>query len=883
MTFPGTAFWREFCGAWVHGATRHARAVMFGLMLITLLSGYYALANLSVNTDTEDMLSPDLPFRQHSKTLSMAFPQFSDNIVVVVDAPTPDQTYDAANLLLAQLQKNTALFGTVFDPATHPFFQKNGLLYLSIDDLEAMAERLSNAQPFIGRLNQSPTLPEFFRLLNQIITADTPENNLISQSGITALFRDISRAVEGQTTGSREILPWRGLVSGEAGPASANRRIIVLQPKTDFASLSPGAEAIDEIRRLAQTLQLKERFAAGVRITGSLALAQEELESVVEGLGLAAVLSLVLVACLLFWGLKSICLLLATVLTLLCGLLLTAGFATLAVGTLNLISLAFAVLFIGLSVDFGIHLCLRYQEQAGSESTREEALVQAAKRSCGALTLTAVAAAIGFYSFLPTDYRGLAELGLIAGSGMFIALFVNLTLLPALIVLMPNSADRRTDRKARSGIPLGAPVRRRGAVIIGFLVITGICITTLTRASFDFDPINLRNPDTESVATLFDLMTDVRQSPYAISILAENKVQAEALGGKLEVLSSVKSVTTPSDLVPPDQDKKLDVIEGLSFLISPSLADNSPAHSLKPETIRESFISLSETLTTKSVMQADASREDAIERLSHALSKFQKQTKLMPDAMDGLTSALLGSLPARLTELKLSLEAEAIKIDDIPPGVRDRFIAQDERARVDVYPAGDMSVRSELERFVEDVRAVAPYATGAPVTILEAGNTVVHAFIQAAATSLLLIAGLVILFTGCMRDIVLIILPLAVAAVMTSGASGLLELPFNFANVIVLPLLFGLGIAGNIHLVIRERQTSSADALIASSTPRAVLFSALTTVGSFGSISLSSHPGTASMGILLTIAIVSSLLCSLILLPSLMGIWPAGEPREVAT
>ena len=408
-------------------------------------------------------------------------------------------------------------------------------------------------------------------------------------------------------------------------------------------------------------------------------------------------------------------------------------------------------------------------------------------------------------------------------------------------------------------------------------------MATLTRASFDFDPLNLRNPNTESVATLFDLMTDVRQSPYTISILAKDETQARVLGRKLTVLPTVDGITSPSDLVPQDQDEKLDLIQGLSFLISPSLAANSPPHSPTSETIRESFISLRETLTTKPVTQTDVYREGAINRLSDALSKFQKHTNLAPDAMDNLTVALLGSLPARLIELKLSLAADVFKIEDIPPALRDRFIAQDGRARVDVYPAGDMRVRSELERFVEDVRAVAPYATGAPVTILEAGNTIIRAFIQAAATSLLLIAGLVVLFTRRMRDIVLIIIPLAVAALMTGGASGLLELPFNFANVIVLPLLFGLGIAGNIHLVIRERQTRGAATLMASSTPRAIVFSALTTIGSFSSISLSNHPGTASMGILLTIAIISSLLCSLILLPALMGIWPAVASKEVAT
>ena len=180
---------------------------------------------------------------------------------------------------------------------------------------------------------------------------------------------------------------------------------------------------------------LNERFKANVRLTGSLALSQEEMQSVVDGLGLAGILSFTLVSLLLLWGLRSIKLLISTLITLICGLIITAGFATVTIGTLNLISVTFAVLFIGLSVDFGIHFCLRYQENLRKLDKHDTALAAAAASCGGALTLAAVAAAIGFYSFLPTDYLGLAELGLIAGSGMFIALIANLTLLPALILL----------------------------------------------------------------------------------------------------------------------------------------------------------------------------------------------------------------------------------------------------------------------------------------------------------------------------------------------------------------------------------------------------------------------------------------------------------------
>ena len=871
---------RLFC-AWVNFVTNQARYVVFVIALASIFCGYYAFTNMSINSGTANMLSPELEFRQHSATITKAFPQFSKNLVVVVDAPTFDATQDAANLLLTRLERNVELFGPVFDPAAQPFFQKNGFLYMDSTELETLVEQLSVAQPFIGRLNASPDLTEFFRLMTQYLDTRPASKNLMSDDISADLFGKIADVMEGQVTGKTERLSWRSLITGKDDSATENRRIILLQPKTNYSSLSPSAEAIKEIRRLTGILKLDEKFDARVRITGSLALAEEELKSVLDGLGLAGIISMVLVVGLLYWALNSLWLLLATVISLICGLTLTAGFAALAVGTLNLISVAFAVLFIGLSVDFGIHYCLRYQErkQTGLKST--EALIQSARYNGGALSLTAIAAAIGFYSFLPTDYRGLAELGLIAGSGMFIALFINLTLLPALIVLLPKSANPHPGQRIRSGNLLEKLARHKRVIVAAFIIVIGICIPMLNKASFDFDPLNLKNPHTESVITLHSLMSDTRYSPYKISVLAKDWEQANILGKRIEALPTVLNVSTPSSFLPREQDKKLEIIERLSILIWPSLTVDAHPQSPSAESVRQSFVDFQTKLRTTNSFVTDGLLKDEIKRLNRAMSIFEKRTNLSSLALNDLKDALVGSLPARLAELKLSLEAETVEVHDIPAAVKDRFISSDGRARIDVFPSEKMLSPAALKRFVMDVRKLVPNATGAPVTIFEASNTVIRAFMEAGVTSFILIVGLVLIFTRRLRDIFLITVPLSVAALMTIGTSGVLGISFNFANVIVLPLLFGLGIAGNIHLVIRESQSVSAKSMITSSTPKAVIFSALTTVGSFGSISLSSHPGTASMGILLSIAIMSSLLCSLILLPALMGIWQnGGTPRE---
>ena len=877
MTLWAAESHRRVLVAWVDLVRRGAVAVVIAAALVAAATGAYVVHAFRINTDTEDMLSPELPFRQHSRALSEAFPQFSDNIVVVIDADSADLADDAAERLAVRLRERPDLFGSVFDPRGGPFFRRNGLLFLETDALNDLADRLADAQPFLGTLWRDPSLRGLFDILS-LAMDESVAGDGGAPMGIADVVASVAEVVEAEAEGRFRLLSWRALMTGTRGSDADRRRVILIQPRLDFGSLRPAESAMTALRALIAEMDYDGAAGVNVRLTGSAALAEEELESVEEGMGLAAILSLFLVAVLLSVGLGSPRLTIATVLTLVCGLIVTAAFAFAVVGELNLISVAFAVLFIGLSVDFGIHFALRYREALIGGRTQDAALGEAAAGVGGALTLCAVAASIGFFSFLPTDYRGLAELGLIAGVGMFVALAANLTILPALITLMGSPAPPPA---ARAGAParLARAIENHPrAVIASALALTLAAGLLAPWARFDFDPLNLKDRRTESVSTLFDLMEDSRTSPYSATVLAPSLDAADALARRLSSLDPVESTATLSDYVPAAQTEKLEIIDAMSFFLAPALSNRDAKPPPGPDERAAALTRVRERLAAFAATSRDAASRAAAERLSRAFDGLEAKGGTDGDALASLERRLIALFPERIRELGDSLAAEPFARADLPDEIKRRAVAADGRARLEIYPKENLHDREALERFVSAVRAVAPDAIGSPVVILEAGNTVVGAVRDAAVLAFVVIAILMGVLLRSVRDALFVFAPLVVAAVLTVAASVLLRLPFDFANVIVLPLLFGLGVANGVHLVVRGRESSVAGAVMGTSTPRAVVFSALTTVGSFGTIALSSHPGTAGMGVLLTISIGFTLVASVTVLPALMRLtW---ERRE---
>jgi hypothetical protein len=861
----GTAYVRVVAW-WVERMRRAPWVALAVVVAVTAAAGFYAAKTLTINTDTAALLSADLPARRLYSEFERAFPQGSDSIVIVVDGDSPDRADEALSTLASNLVNRADLFKTVFAPQVDPFFRRHGLLFLDLEEVRDLSDRIASAQGLLARLAAEPTLRGLFDVLGLALTDFSREHAV---GDLVDTLERVGAVAESVVDGRPQPLSWTELMQGQVSDDDDRRRFIVVQPKLQYDSLMPAAAAMEGIHGMALKLGLTPENGVTVRLTGSAALASEEIGSVSAGVSLAGVISLVLVTILLIAGLRSIKLAAALVVTLNIGLVWAAAFTAASIGHLNLMSVAFAVLFIGLGDDFANAFGLRYKEEIDAGRDHASALAAAAEGSARPLGLSALAAAAGFYSFVPTDYVGLSELGVIAGTSMFIALFATFTVLPALLSLAPLRPTRA------SAAPAGAErfLRRHCRLVVSAALALGaVACVFVPQVRFDLNPINLKDPTVESVQTFLDLTQTSRTSPFTIEVLARDAKAAASLATRLDQLGEVESTMTIESFVPLQQAEKIDVIEEMRLFLAPLLdgaavPQRADAAS-RQKAVREFRAKLASVENGKE--EVPAALQPAVARLAQALDRLRDD----PGQLERLEQALLRFLPERLDRLRDALGATPVTMSSLPASLRERYVAPDGRARVQVFPAEDLSDTSAMERFVAAVQPIAPDATDSPVEIIEAGRAVSGAVRQAAITSAILVALLLVGLLGSIRDAALVMLPLALAAVLTSATTVIFDLPFNYANVIVLPLLAGLGVASGIHLVHRAHESATGTALVETSTPRAVICSALTTIGSFGSLAVSSHRGTASMGELLMIAITFTLLCTLVVLPALLAWFP---------
>jgi hopanoid biosynthesis associated RND transporter like protein HpnN len=855
----------------VEACRRHARLVAPGLLATGVICGLYGSTHLGLDTDADNLISQDLPWRRHEAEFDRAFPARA-NLVVVIDAQTPDQAEDAAARLAARLGQRTDLFRSVRVPGQSDFFRRNGLLFLGLGKVRKIADQLIQAQPVIGTLAAEPTLRGLFRALDLAAKGVTPDRTALatpSPGKLDRPFAALAGAVEAALAGKPRPLSWQELLTGRTSGPGDRRSLILLRPVLDYAALQPGARVSAFIRATAERLALIPANGVRVRLTGTVVLNDEQFATVTRGAGLATLLSLVLVGVILFLALRSLRLVVAIFATLLVGLATTFAFAALAVGSLNIISVAFAVLFVGIAVDFGIQFSVRYRDERYRRGAFDAALRAAAGRVGGPLTLAAAATTTGFLALTPTPYVGVAELGLIAGIGMIVALAFTLTLLPALLTLLQPAGER-----AAVGFAWAAPIdtfllRQRRSVIAlsAMLGLTGLAL--LPQLRFDFDPLDLQDAHSESVATLFDLMKDPTTSPYMVEVLSP-AATAGTLAGRLEALPEVSRVIALGSFVPERQKPKLAALSEVRTLFGPTL---SPPHRPPPDPAAERAAIARFAADLKRIAGPPGSPS------ARLLADLDNVLGRGPAVLPALRASLLTGLERLLDDLRLALSPRPITAETLPTAMARRWIAADGRHRIEVFPRGNMRDPRVFRRFVTAVLRIAPEATGPAITIWESGRTVVRAFVHAGIIAIAAIAALLILVLRRVRDVILVLTPLLLAGLLTALTSIAIGLPLNYANIIALPLLFGVGVGFDIYFVMNWR--NGAENPLQSSTARAVLFSALTTMTAFGSLALSGHPGTASMGELLSIALFYALFCTLLVLPALLG-RPATERPVLA-
>jgi len=859
-------------------------------LVLAVVSVYYTYHHLTFRTNRSDLVASDQRLLQLGEQLSQDFGS-RDDLVVVVENGHPSQTKAFAEALAQELKKYPQDFPEIFYRLQPEAFKKWALLYLEPQQIQEIKGKLQEHQPLLTELAAQPNLTHFYQGVNREFTnsmlgelfvgflkEDKANDKIPDLSLLVASLRGLQQGIEGRQAYSSPLAGFfiKGLEdldnAGYFLTENDKYLMFLVTPRKD--GFNQASTSTELLRDLVARVQAKfPDLKAGV--TGPMALEADEMGSAMGDIALATWLSLAGQMLLLILFLRSLRRPLLEGLVLVVSLCWTFAVATLVVGHLNLLSIVFAPLMLGMTIDFGVHwFCRLEEEQVFQGKTNGNAMTCTMHRAAPAIIYAALAAAASFVPLTLTGFKGLAELGLILTIGVLLTLVATLTLLPSL-VLVTERYNYHEPLRTCPGTPrpfLSLSWRNPGLVVALGLIFTALGGVSLLHVNFDLNPLHLQNQKTESVVWEMKLLKDSRYSTAFGAITTRSLEDLKAKSAALKKLPTVSHVESILSFFPEHPEAKREHLAGLAPIFEqvsfpPTLTQPSNPQELaavlggihfKLARALESDPSLAQVKEARDLLaQIIPSLKTAGPEASANLAVFEhKFFQDLKDKWDFFRDGVHSSLP-RLT--------------DLPAEVRDRFISPQGTFLLRVFSSEDIWDPVPLGRFVEDLQRIDPDVTGDPVLLYFFTSAFRNACLWAAGIGLLFIT---IMLWGVFRSLkltLLALIPLFVGTGWTLNLMWLLGIPFNQANVLFLPLILGEGIEFGIIILVRWQMEESARVItLPASTAKGVLLAALTTTVGFGSLMVSGHQGTFSLGLLATVGSLSVLLASLSVLPAFL-------------
>jgi hopanoid biosynthesis associated RND transporter like protein HpnN len=856
---------------------RHAALTVAVVFAITLALGNFAASRITFNADPNALFSTELRFQRAIIEFEQYFPVLTNSLLIVINADTPEQVRRAAEQLTPALDAQKQHFHRAYLPGEDRFFERHGLLYGSVDDVYDFADHMATVQPVLAELALDPTLPTLTKVIRTGL--DAVADGSVSDEGWESVLTHLHTATVAIDAGDDSALSWEKVLISGTGFEPSTRTLIVAEPVLDFERVYAAERSVAAARETIERLGLVPENGIEVRITGYPAINFEEMVGLATDTMLAGMLSFVFVVAMLSFAFRSWRMVLAAAITLIAGITWAVAFSAATVQELNPISITFGILVIGLGIDFMIHLGMHVTEEAAAGSNIEDAIRRATLSTGIPLTLCALTTGIGFLAFVPTEFRGVSDLGMAAAGGMVSILILTFTLFPALIrlLLVPKALARFVLRGPDSGLRI--LTQHHPATVIGIAGALGVgALLLLPAVDLETNVISLRNQSMESIVGFKELLEEQATTPWFLDALAPSLDEAVALADRMRALPTVDTVATLVDFVPEDQDEKIEILADVSMMLG--LPQATPRQPVASERQRVALEELRDYLATEP-LGPDHPLSPHIGNLHTALSKLLAADGTAP-ASD-LSDALLDPIPDQIARLQANLDVGNITRADLPPQLVLRMLSADGHARIQAYPAEDLWNHAAMVEFVESIREVWPEITGLPVNLVESARVTWKSLRAALLWASLMIAVLLIILWRNALETVIVMLPLLLAVLLTTVSTVIPPITLNFGSVIVLPLLLGIGVDSGIHLVERFREVDGrTEALLDSTTARAVLFSGFTTVASFGTLMISLNLGVASLGKLLVVGMAWTLLANLVLLPSILTAFMSGNghPRS---
>ncbi|MDN3663174.1 efflux RND transporter permease subunit [Vibrio agarivorans] len=787
---------------------RHPYVIAIFLAIITAYSAWYGQRNFEVNADLSSLVKQEGEWVDNLTQINETFPN-TGNVLVLISSETSDESVAASQyaMELEQAFRQEPIFTDVFAPSSLPWFDEYALGFVSQDDFARLLSQFEHqlAPAILAARMQS--VEQYFALL-----ADRAEH---TEQPLEPIL---------QASQQQEV-DWQQLLKQVVSPPQ--HYVVTLTAEPDNSQKNPNQQVISKLERILSRIERPDGVT--VEFTGQTPLDYDEIKDANDSIALAGTASLIGLLLILTIGIRSLRVIVACYVTVLIGLTWTFAAGLAVVGHYSTISIVFMVMFIGLAVDFAIHLCLHIQELRAGGEDNQQSLKHALTHSFRPLGLCALSSAIGFMSFYPTAYTGLGELGVISAMGMVLGLVATFTVIPLFFELFGYPTVRHSAQHGfgkRYATFIYRWQKHIVATALGLFVVMGI---GASQFKFDFSTLVLKNPQSESVLSLNRLQELGLGSSYQLYAVADDEEQAQAWQHELRELDMVSSVTIANDFLPHQwvtrQNAVVDTISSVT-----------PAAPMAYQQFK-------------------------------ALAQEQNwpQAEQLPETFEPQNSAYLFSGTQMFAE---SLSPQpAPEISDIPSELLNRYVSDDKRYLVTIVPQGDMTNVDSVQRFIREVQAITPNATGRAVAEQQVGKIIVNAFQTAIIIAVVAITLLLTTTIRSAKDIALIFVPLTLASLTTLGMMHWFNLSMNMANIIVIPLIFGLGVDNGIHIVNRFRAVGDIHSFFATSTPKATVVSCLSTLMTFGALILAQHQGMHSIGLVLTIALSSILVYSLVLLP----------------
>ncbi|MDR9827599.1 efflux RND transporter permease subunit [Vibrio sp. FNV 38] len=789
---------------------RHAYISAFLILALTAYSSWYGQRHFAVNADLSSLVEQEGEWVDNLQEIGATFPN-TGNVLVLISSDSDDKATAIAakeyTSKLASAFNQEAIFTDVFTPSTLAWFDQYALGFISDDDFSQLVGQFEYQ---IAPAVMSAKMQSIEQYFAQLIEA----GDEVSEP-LTPII----------TAASGENVDWQAQL--QQSMTVPKNYLLTLTAEPDNGLKNPNQQVIAKLDEIIHSVD--KPTGISVAYTGQTPLDYDEIKDANDSIALAGSASLVGLLLILAIGIRSVRVIAACYLTVLIGLTWTFAAGLAVVGHYSTISIVFMVMFIGLAVDFAIHLCLHVQELRASGEDNQTALAHAMKHSIRPLGLCALSSGFGFMSFYPTAYTGLGELGIISAMGMLLGLLATFTVIPLFFRFFGFPTVRhRVDHGF--GKCYGAWLAKQSKVVISIAVLLFFVMAFgANQFKFDFSTLVLKNPDSMSVSSLNRLQTLGLGSSYQLYAVADDRIQAQQWKSDLIKLDSVSGVTVASDFLPQKWQERQNTLASVM----------SRASVLDPV----DYATLRKT----------------------ALDEQWAQAELLPDSFAPQNGA---HLFVGTQSLAQSMTPQPIpNVADIPVELLSRYVSADDRYLLMIVPSEDMTHVDSVQRFIEQVHSVAPGASGRAVAEQQVGEIIVSAFQMAIVIAIVAITILLATTIRSARDIALIFIPLTLASLTTLGMMHWLNLSMNMANIIVIPLIFGLGVDNGIHIVNRFRAVGDIHTFFATSTPKATVVSCLSTLTTFGALILAQHQGMHSIGVVLTIALSSILVYSLVLLP----------------